>query len=80
MKLQTSNGKCYVIPEGERRPDYMNISYDRLPIHVRERLASSPFNICPACTAMSGDPMAFIRRAEQEVRSSDGALTDNVTT
>jgi hypothetical protein len=38
--------KCLIASEGHL---WMQHYYDRFPRAVRQRLAASPFNICPAC-------------------------------
>jgi hypothetical protein len=44
--LEGRQVKCLIASEGHL---WMQGYYDRFPGAVRQRLAASPFNICPAC-------------------------------
>ena len=44
--LEGRQVKCLIASEGHL---WMRDYFDRFPVAVRQRLAASPFNICPAC-------------------------------
>ena len=46
LSLEGRQVKCLIASEGH---EWMRSYYDRQPAAVRERLAASRFNICPAC-------------------------------
>ena len=54
---QRFQGLCLVASEGWREMD----SFDELPISIRGRLKSSPFNLCPACVRGAGVEHEFNR-------------------
>ena len=60
--LEGRQVKCLIASEGHL---WMQGYYDRFPGAVRQRLAASPFNICPAC--MDGEARNEARlRGEKE--------------
>jgi hypothetical protein len=61
-RLEGRQVKCLIASAGHL---WMQHYYDQLPRAVRQRLAASPFNICPAC--MDGEARNEARlRGEKE--------------
>ena len=56
--LEGRQVKCLIASEGHL---WMRGYFDRLPRMVRQRLAESAFNICPACMAEEAQQAAFQR-------------------
>jgi hypothetical protein len=50
--------KCWIATEGWM---WMRSYFDRLPLPVRRRLQSSPFNLCPACLVTKFMPKVHAR-------------------
>ena len=46
MDENENQTKCFINTEGHI---WMEDYFDTLPVAVRRRLCSSPFNLCPAC-------------------------------
>jgi hypothetical protein len=64
MKSKTFEGrqvKCLIADEGHVWIHY----YDELPLPVRQRLANSRFNICPACMVM--EALKRVRRGQPTI-------------
>jgi hypothetical protein len=53
--------KCWIATSGHI---WMKAYFDTLPVSVRRRLRSSPFNLCPACLVTKFLPKVWPRHSE----------------
>jgi hypothetical protein len=60
-KTEINQTKCWIATSGHV---WMKAYFDTLPVSVRRRLRSSPFNLCPACLVAEFLPKVWPRHPE----------------